>query len=119
MKQLLLHSLLIFGSAFAFIKCAQLLTFNNKVPRQHSHHTANINSAINKQNGAARPVTRSSNTKFNFEDNPLGQFLERSSSLNMMGYFDLQTLFYYPNINFTPFDLFRNYPDMLKHDKSK
>ena len=115
MKQLLLHSLIIFGSAFAFIKCAQWLTLNDKIPAQHSPHIININNAINKQNDEAR----SSNTKFNFEDNPVGQFLERSSSLNMMGYFDLQTLFYYPNINFTSFDLFRKYPDMLKHDKSK
>jgi hypothetical protein len=119
MKQLLLHSLLIFGSAFAFIKCAQWFTLNDNIPVQHSHHTTNINNAINKQNEAARPVTRSSNTEFNFNNNPVGQFLERSSSLNMMGYFDLQTLFYYHNSNFTSFDLFRKYPDILKHHKSR
>ena len=119
MKQLLLHSLIIFGSAFAFIKCAQWLTLNDKIPVQLSPHTTNIDNAINKQNDGARPATRPSNTKFNFEDNPVGQFLERSSSLNMMGYFDLQTLFYYPNINFTSFDLFHKYPNILKRGKSK
>ncbi len=51
-------------------------------------------------------LSQSSNTKFNFEDNPVGKFLERWSSLNMMGFFDLHTLFYYPNINLTSFDLF-------------
>ncbi len=59
MKQLLLHSLLIFGSAFAFIKCAQWLTLNDKIPGQHSPHTTNIDNIINKQNKAARPATRS------------------------------------------------------------
>jgi hypothetical protein len=119
MKQLLLHSLLIFGSAFAFIKCAQWLTLNDKIRGQHSPHTANIDSNINKQNKAAGPVVRASNLKFDFKNNPVGQFLERSSSLNMMGYFDLQTLFYYPNINFTSFDLFHKYPNILKRGKSK
>jgi hypothetical protein len=119
MKQLLLNFLLIFGSAYAFIQCAQLLTSNNKIPGQHSPHPANISNAINNPNKVAAPVFQASNTKFNFENNPVGQFFGRSSSLNMMGYFDIQTLFYYPNINFTSFDLFSKYPDMLKHDKSK
>lgn len=119
MKQLLLHSLLIFGSAFAFIKCAQMLTLNDITAGQHSPHITNINKTINKQNKAAGILSQASDSKFNFKNNPVGQFLEGSSSLNMMGYFDLQTLFYYPNINFTSFDLFRNYPDMWKHDKSK
>jgi len=119
MKQLLLNSLLIFGSAFAFIKCAQLLTLKDKMPGQRSPHTANIKSTINKQNKAAAPIRQASNAEFNFKNNAVGQFFQRSSSLNMMGYFDLQTLFYYPNINFTSFDLFHKYPDMLNRNKSK
>ncbi len=119
MKQFLLHSMLIFGSAFAFIKCAELLTLNDKIPGQHSPHNKDINNAINKQNEVAGPVPVASDSKFDFKNNAVGQFLERSSSLKIMGYFDIQTLFYYPNINFTSFDLFRKYPDMLKHDKSK
>jgi len=119
MKQLLLNSLLIFGSAFTFIKCAQLLTLNDKIPGQHSPYTAKSNNTLNKQNKVAGPASNTANVKFNFKDNAVGQFFQRSSSLNMMGYFDIQTLFYYPNINFTSFDLFHKYPNMLKNNKSK
>lgn len=119
MKQLLLNLLLIFGSAYAFIQCVQLFSLNHKMPEQHRPRATTVSTAINSQNKVAVPLFQGSNTKFNFEDNPVGQFLERSSSLNMMGYFDLQTLFYYPNVNFTSFNLFRKYPDMLAKDKSK
>jgi len=119
MKQFLLHSMLIFGSAFAFIKCAELLTLNDSKAVRHSPHPALNNPTINKQNKAVRMVSQASDSKFDFKNNPVGQFLERSSSLNMMGYFDLQTLFYYPNINFTSFDLFHKYPGALRNNKSK
>jgi len=120
MKQLLINFLIIFGSAFVFIQCAKLLTLNDKISRLQLPRATNINITKNKQNKATWMISNAANMEINFKNKAIGWFFNKSSlSYNMMGYIDSQTLFYYPYINFTYYDLFRKYPYLTKGHKSK
>jgi hypothetical protein len=118
-KQLLLNSLVIFGSAFIYIQCVKVLIPANKLSNHQfqGHPKARI-VGDSKQNNTAFAVTGASAFKLNFKDriiNPL--FNNPDFPYNMMAYFNYHSLFYNPYIGVSYYDLLSNYKNIPQRNK--
>jgi hypothetical protein len=110
-KQLLLNSLLIFGSAFIYIQCVKILIPASKLPNhQAQSHTKALSAGDNKQNNAAFAISNAPTFKLNFKDriiNPL--FKNPAFPYNMMSYINYHSLFYNPYLDINYGEVADNY----------
>jgi|GEM_PF-2287007 hypothetical protein len=118
MKQLLLKSLFIAGSAFIYIQGAKLLTINNKIFDQQSSGPVSPNHTIKKQHKTIGSVINTALLEADFKDKALVLFFNKSPVLhNMTGNAYNETPVYNPYINFTYYDLIVKNPDLLQRNK--
>jgi hypothetical protein len=110
-KQLLLNSLLIFGSAFLYIQCVKMLIPASKLPNhQVQSHQKAQSAGDSKQNNAAFAVTNASAFKLNFKDRVVNPVLKSPAfPYNMMAYINYHSLFYSPYLGVSYSDLVDNY----------
>jgi hypothetical protein len=118
MKQLLLNSLFIAGSAIIYIQGAKLLTMNNKVSGHKSSGPANLKHTVKKQHKTIGSVISAALMETDFKDRALALFFNKSPLLhNAMSNAYNETLVYNPYINFTYYDLILKNPDLLQRNK--
>jgi hypothetical protein len=118
MKQLLLNSLFIAGSALIYIQGAKLLTINNKIFDQQSSGPVRPNHTIKKQHKTIGSVINTALLEADFKDNALVLFFNKSPLLhNMTGNAYNETLVYDPYINFTYYDLILKNPELSEINK--
>ncbi|MFI5138458.1 MAG: hypothetical protein ACHQIM_11590 [Sphingobacteriales bacterium] len=115
MKQLLLNSLFIAGSAFIYIQGARLLTINNKIFDQQSSGPASPKHIIKKQHKSIGSVMNTALLDADFKDNALTLFFNKLPNITGNAY--NETLVYNPYINFTYYDLILKNPEWSQSSK--
>ncbi|HEY8780579.1 MAG TPA: hypothetical protein VIM16_03100 [Mucilaginibacter sp.] len=111
MKQLLLNSLLVVGSAFIYVQCVKLLTTTNKLSKHELQNQAKIDIATDeKQNKAGSSSTNISTARFNFKNKAITPFFDNPAfPYDMMQYMNYSSLFYDSYISLNHYDLVRKY----------